>query len=284
MSFSATIIGRVCWTVRHPSPTLSRLLPPLSGWVLAAWVLAGSADCASAQFRVETTVPAQGEQEVDRHRGIAVFFSQPPDRETLAGDAVAVDGSVSGRVRGSLTFPDSLIVLFSPLAPFADGEFVTVRLDPGIRSIEGDSITAGFELRFRAASSIRSQGDSGMAADPSGAPVKVEAPRYFFSTDEDPEMAYEVLLGKAEDLIAGRFGIDTMEVSSYKVGSRSTTAVRTGWVVNSRTQFAIVNEVRGSMPRTRFLLEYRLSEGLHLVLTQGGERGEGVDLVWSRDY
>jgi hypothetical protein len=277
MSLNA-IVGRICgsgWSLRSPS----WVAVFLSGWMLSGWVLAGSPDRAVAQFRVETTVPSQGEADVDRHKGIAIFFSQPPDRTTIPEDAIVVHGSVSGRVLGSVTFPDSLIALFSPWAPFADGEVVTVGLHPGILSTEGDSIQTEFELQFSTASAsdIRSQ-------SPSNAPVQVQAPRYFFSTDEDPEMAYEVLLGKAEDLIAGRFGVDTMEVSSYKVGSRSATAIRTGWVLNARTQFAIVNEVRGSTPRTRFLLEYRLSERLQLVLTQGGERGEGVDLVWSREY
>jgi hypothetical protein len=98
------------------------------------------------------------------------------------------------------------------------------------------------------------------------------------------DLALDVLLDRVEMLAAQRLGIDVVQIDNTQTSSGSTTSIKTGWYLNRRTFFAILNEISGTRPKTLFLLEYLLMENLELIITQGDDSREGVDLRWKFDY
>lgn len=98
------------------------------------------------------------------------------------------------------------------------------------------------------------------------------------------DYALDVLLDRVEMLASQRLGIDVVQIDNIRSGSSNTTSIKTGWYLNRRTFFAILNEVGGSRPKTLFLLEYLLTENLELIIMQGDDSREGVDLRWKLDY
>lgn len=98
------------------------------------------------------------------------------------------------------------------------------------------------------------------------------------------DIALDVLLDRVETLASQRLGIDVVQIDNSGSGSNSTTSIKTGWYLNQRTFFAILNEISSSDPQTLFILEYLLRENLELILTQGDDSREGVDLRWHFDY
>tara|TARA_R100001143_G_C3360597_1_gene135216 strand:- start:7186 stop:11631 length:4446 start_codon:yes stop_codon:yes gene_type:complete len=98
------------------------------------------------------------------------------------------------------------------------------------------------------------------------------------------DYALEVLLDRVEMLASQRLGIDVVQIDNTRAGSSNTTSIKTGWHLNPRTFFAILNEVGGSRPKTLFLLEYLLTENLELIILQGDDLREGIDLRWNLDY
>ena len=97
------------------------------------------------------------------------------------------------------------------------------------------------------------------------------------------DVALEVLLDRVEMLAAQRLGIDVVQIDNSRTGANSNTSILTGWYLNRRTFFAVINEVSAN-PKTLFLLEYLLQENLELIITQGDDPRQGVDLRWKYDY
>ncbi|MEX0771196.1 MAG: translocation/assembly module TamB domain-containing protein [Balneolaceae bacterium] len=97
------------------------------------------------------------------------------------------------------------------------------------------------------------------------------------------DVAVEVLLDQVEMLATQQLGIDVVQIDNTRSGSGSTTSIKTGWYLNNRTFFAILNEVSAT-PKTLFILEYLLRENLELIITQGDDYRQGVDLRWKYDY
>lgn len=95
-----------------------------------------------------------------------------------------------------------------------------------------------------------------------------------------------VLLDEVEALATQELGIDIVQIETSNTGSDAgtTTFIKTGWYLNRRTFFAIVNEITGTTPETMFILEYMLKNNLDLIITQGDERQQGIDLRWQYDY
>lgn len=95
-----------------------------------------------------------------------------------------------------------------------------------------------------------------------------------------------VLLDEVEALATQELGIDVVQIETSNTGSDAgtTTSIKTGWYLNRRTFFAIINEITGTTPETMFILEYMLKNNLDLILTQGDERQQGIDLRWHYDY
>ncbi len=104
------------------------------------------------------------------------------------------------------------------------------------------------------------------------------------SSPSAADYALDVLLDRVEMLASQRLGIDVVQIDNTRSGSSNTTSIKTGWYLNRRTFFAILNEVGGSRPKTLFLLEYLLTENLELIIMQGDDSREGIDLRWKRDY
>lgn len=97
------------------------------------------------------------------------------------------------------------------------------------------------------------------------------------------DVALELLMDRVEMLATQQLGIDVVQIDNNRSGSNSTTSIKTGWYLNERTFFAISNEI-STNPKTLFILEYMLRENLELIITQGDDSREGVDLRWSFDY
>lgn len=97
------------------------------------------------------------------------------------------------------------------------------------------------------------------------------------------DVALDVLLDRVEILASQRLGIDVVQIDNSRTGSDSNTSILTGWYLNRRTFFALVNEI-STTPKTLFLLEYMLRENLELIITQGDDSRQGVDLRWKLDY
>ena len=104
------------------------------------------------------------------------------------------------------------------------------------------------------------------------------------SSPSASDYAIDVLLDRVELLASQRLGIDVVQIDNTRSGSSNSTAIKTGWYLNQRTFFAILNEVGGARPKTLFILEYMLRENLELIVTQGDDSREGVDLKWQLDY
>ena len=98
------------------------------------------------------------------------------------------------------------------------------------------------------------------------------------------DFALDILLDRVEMLASQRLGIDVVQIDNTRSGSSSTTSIKTGWYLNQRTFFAILNEVGGQRPKTLFMLEYLLHDNLELIITQGDDSREGIDLRWKYDY
>lgn len=92
----------------------------------------------------------------------------------------------------------------------------------------------------------------------------------------------DVLLDEVEALATRELGVDVVQIDNS--GASGGTSIKTGWYINQRTFFAIINELTGSTPKTLFMLEYILSENWDLIVTQGGDTRRGVDFRFQFDY
>lgn len=97
------------------------------------------------------------------------------------------------------------------------------------------------------------------------------------------DVAIDILLDRFETLATQRLGIDVVQIDNTRGASGSTTSITTGWYLNRRTFFAIINEV-STDPKTLFILEYLLLHNLELLITQGDDIRQGIDLRWKYDY
>jgi autotransporter translocation and assembly factor TamB len=97
------------------------------------------------------------------------------------------------------------------------------------------------------------------------------------------DYALEVVLDRVEMLASQRLGIDVVQIDNSQSGSNNT-VIKTGWYINQSTFFAILNEIYGTNPKTLFVLEIMLKENLELIITQGDDTQQGIDLQWKKDY
>jgi len=97
-------------------------------------------------------------------------------------------------------------------------------------------------------------------------------------------VALDVLLDRVEALATQKLGIDVVKIDNTQVGGETGTSITTGWYINPKVFFAIQNVITGSSPDTSFLLEYMLRKNLKLILQQGNDIRQGVDVRWNYDY
>ncbi|MDZ7717059.1 MAG: translocation/assembly module TamB domain-containing protein [Balneolaceae bacterium] len=98
------------------------------------------------------------------------------------------------------------------------------------------------------------------------------------------DVAMEVLLDRVESLATRQLGIDVVKIDNTLAGGESGTSITTGWYISPKIFFAIQNVITGSTPDTGFILEYKLRQNLKLILRQGNDSRQGVDLRWNHDY
>ncbi|MEX0593670.1 MAG: translocation/assembly module TamB domain-containing protein [Balneolaceae bacterium] len=98
------------------------------------------------------------------------------------------------------------------------------------------------------------------------------------------DVAMEILIERFGANAARQLGVDVVEVENNRTGSGNRTTIKTGWYLGDRTFFAVLNEISGSSPKTLFMLEYMLTKNLELLVTQGDDSRQGIDLRWTREY
>ncbi|MDX1672874.1 MAG: translocation/assembly module TamB domain-containing protein, partial [Balneolaceae bacterium] len=98
------------------------------------------------------------------------------------------------------------------------------------------------------------------------------------------DVAMDVILDKVESLATRKLGIDVVQIDNTRIGGDSGTVIKTGWYINPKVFFAIQNEIAGSTADTGFILEYKLSDRWKLIINQGNDNREGIDLQWKKDY
>ncbi len=96
------------------------------------------------------------------------------------------------------------------------------------------------------------------------------------------DLLTDVLLDEVEALATRELGVDVVQIDNS--GASGGTSIKTGWYLNERTFFAIINEISGSTPKTLFMLEYILSERWDLIMTQGDDNRRGIDFRYQYDY
>lgn len=92
----------------------------------------------------------------------------------------------------------------------------------------------------------------------------------------------DVLLDQVETLATRELGVDVVQIDNS--GQNGATAIKTGWYLNERTFFSIINELTNTTPKTLFILEYILTENVDLIFTQGDDDRQGIDLRFQYDY
>ncbi len=92
----------------------------------------------------------------------------------------------------------------------------------------------------------------------------------------------DVILDEVETLATRELGVDIVQIDNS--GQNGATAIRTGWYLNERTFFSIINELTSSTPKTLFVLEYLLNESWDLIITQGDDARQGLDIRYQYDY
>jgi hypothetical protein len=97
-------------------------------------------------------------------------------------------------------------------------------------------------------------------------------------------VALDVLLDQVESLATQRLGIDVVKIDNNTTASGAGTTIKTGWYINEKVFFAVLNEINGSAPNTSFIIEYMITKNLDLILMQGDNNRTGIDIRWKYDY
>ena len=113
----------------------------------------------------------------------------------------------------------------------------------------------------------------------------LEAWRTVFAEKNDVEsfqVLSDLLLDEVETIATQELGVDVVQIDNS--GQSGRTAITTGWYLNERTFFSIINELTNSTPKTLFVLEYLLNENWDLIITQGEDSRKGIDVQYQYDY
>ncbi len=94
----------------------------------------------------------------------------------------------------------------------------------------------------------------------------------------------DVLLNQLGSIATSKLGVDVVQIDNTGSGSQKGTSIKTGWYLNDRTFFAMVNEITRATPKMMFILEYILTENLDLIVVQGDDSRSGMDLRYQFDY
>ncbi len=104
------------------------------------------------------------------------------------------------------------------------------------------------------------------------------------NTTTASDVILNILLDEVEALAMQELGIDVVQIDNIRSGNETGTSVKAGWYVNNRTFFAVISEFGTSNPKTLYLLEYMLTKNTDLIITQGDNARQGVDIRWKYDY
>ncbi|MDD4052068.1 MAG: FG-GAP-like repeat-containing protein [candidate division Zixibacteria bacterium] len=115
------------------------------------WLMAGMTGWNTQDTipHVASVTPEQNSRHLAPSTTISAVFTIAMDPLTIDGDAFVVNGHLTGRYQGTITYDDQTrTALFTPSRTFARGELVTAVLTDGITSAEGVPLEKAYVWSF----------------------------------------------------------------------------------------------------------------------------------------
>lgn len=241
------------------------------------------------EFKVLQTTPQEGGFVSDERPPVRFTFSEPLDPASISDAAMLVIGTRSGlRTTQQCEQLDDITLQCTPTTSLIGGETLQIQLRPTLRSLQGENMTQPLILNF-VASPLLTGAEPLSTLSRGWSPTEVSQPNLMSTFPDIPQLGIqgeeiELLANKAESLLFDRMGFQEFGYASVKKGSARATELRAGWQMNERTQLWFVQEVRSAYPSNRFVLEFDMNKNLDVLLTQGDQRWQGVDLRWKKEY
>ena len=287
VAWRAITYASVCINVRFFGYIL------FQGVFILSWFSSG---VANAQIQAQAnelvvieTSPAGGAMVSDAKPVVTFRFSHPLDPNSVTQAEMLVIGTLSGlhtTQECELRDPTTLRCQF--IRPVVSGETLQIQLRPTLRSMDDRQMAQPAVLAFIVSPLLTGAGElTGLATGWSptdnlssgGLSEFPDLPQLGIQGEE-----IELLANKAESFLFDRMGFQEFEYERVKRGSARATELRAGWQMNDRTQVWFVQEVRSAYPSNRFILEYDMNENLDILLTQGDQRWQGIDIRWKKEY
>ena len=269
----------------------------LQAAIMLSWF---SVEVANAQTQSQTqsranelvvieTSPADGAMVSDAKPVVTFRFSHPLDPNSVTQAEMLVIGTLSGlhtTQECELRDPTTLQCQF--VRSVVSGETLQIQLRPTLGSIDNRQMAQPAVLALIVSPLLTVAGElTGLATGWSptdnlssgGLSEFPDLPQLGIQGEE-----IELLANKAESFLFDRMGFQEFEYERVKRGSARATELRAGWQMNDRTQVWFVQEVRSAYPSNRFILEFDMNENLDILLTQGDQRWQGIDIRWKKEY
>ena len=103
----------------------------------------------SQTLEILKTSPIPQSLSTEQNHNIVMTFSQPIDTSTITKDSFMAYGKWSGPMEGTYSFSNSnTVVTYTPKRPFFYGEWITIRLTNGIKTMNNVSLTNGYVFNY----------------------------------------------------------------------------------------------------------------------------------------
>lgn len=249
----------------------------------------GVAQNTQGTFHVVSTDPVEGAIVGNARQAISFTFSDSVAPSSIAQAEILVIGTLSGlHSSPQCEQLNTTSIQCIPSTPLIAGEDLQIQLRPTIQSNQGQIMAHPAIVNLVVSPLLTSS--SSLSSPSFGWSPTEEAPPNTISAFPDiPQLGIqgeeiELLADKAESFLFDRMGFQEFGYTSVRRGSARATELRAGWQMNDRTNVWFVQEVRSAYPSNRFVLEFDMNENLDVLLTQGDQRWQGIDIRWKKEY